>query len=126
MKHIGKRPKIAANLASTTARAFAPRPWIYVDVDNTLLLGSRPNVRLIGWLRARKAEGQTLVLWSARGQEHAQRAARLLGVEELFEAILAKPGEIVDDKGWTWARHVRIADLVQITTEEPDGKEANQ
>lgn len=79
---------------------------IYVDVDGTLLIGkpAKPNLKLLGFLDVKKSEGFELVLWSTQGKAHAENAARLCGREDLFAHILSKPGYIIDDKGWTWAR----------------------
>ena len=80
----------------------APPNWIYVDVDGTLCHA------VIEWCRRQKTErGTRLVLWSSRGQEHARRQAERFGCVDLFEAILSKPGRIVDDMGWGWVRYTR-------------------
>ncbi len=82
---------------------------VAVDVDGTLLKkNGEANLATVDWLRAAKAQGYTLFLWSARGEAHARRAAELCGVTELFCAILAKPGYILDDVGWTWIRFTRV------------------
>jgi|688.fasta_scaffold394350_2 hypothetical protein len=85
-----------------------PPKWIYVDVDGTLSLGGLPNESLLEWLQAKKADGFRLVLWSARGQAHARAAAELFECSELFEAILAKPGYVVDDRAWSWIKWTRV------------------
>jgi ribonucleotide monophosphatase NagD (HAD superfamily) len=77
---------------------------IYVDVDGTLINGVVPNASLVAWLRQRKADGFRLFLWSMRGDEHALAAATLAGCVDVFDAILPKPGHILDDKGWAWIR----------------------
>lgn len=84
-----------------------PKPKvIYVDVDGTLLIGkpAKPNTKLIEFLHTKRSEGFDLVLWSTRGEAHAREAACVCGTTDMFRAILSKPGYIIDDKGWTWAR----------------------
>jgi len=73
--------------------------WVFVDVDGTLC----PDV--VQWCEAKFAAGDRLVLWSARGREHAVRRARELGCEALFFTIVGKPSTLIDDKGWSWIRY---------------------
>lgn len=80
---------------------------IAVDVDGTLLKNGQPNSEIITWLRKAQAQGYTLFLWSARGEEHARRSAERCGVTDMFRVILAKPGTILDDAGWGWIRYTR-------------------
>jgi hypothetical protein len=68
-----------------------PPKVIAVDVDGTLLLAGRPNVRAIAWCRARKASGFSLFLWSMRG--------------DIFDAVIGKPGYVLDDQGPSWSAH---------------------
>jgi hypothetical protein len=49
-----------------------------------------------------------VALWSAAGLDHARAEAARLEVADLFDAILPKPGTIVDDKGWKWAAFTRV------------------
>lgn len=86
---------------------FPRQRTIAVDVDGTLLRGERLNETLVAWLAERKAEGFTLILWSAAGKQHAVEVARQFAVEHLFETIISKPGYVVDDEGWTWTRFTR-------------------
>jgi hydroxymethylpyrimidine pyrophosphatase-like HAD family hydrolase len=92
------------------------RKTIAVDVDGTLIHGSSVNESLIAWLRVRKEEGHELILWSARGREHARRAARVTETESLFDAIISKPGRIVDDLGWSWIKWTQIIHPSRIST----------
>lgn len=79
--------------------------WIACDVDQTLLRDGKPNPAVIAWLRKKHASGHRLILWSARGSEHAQAAAQLCAVVDLFTVIIGKPGLILDDQNWGWIRH---------------------
>ena len=81
---------------------------IAVDVDGTLIVRGEPNLALVNWCRAKKAEGYSIVLWSAAGREHAQQSAALCGATDIFETIIAKPGFIVDDNGWGWIRYSQV------------------
>jgi hydroxymethylpyrimidine pyrophosphatase-like HAD family hydrolase len=87
--------------------SFPIRKVIAVDVDGTLISGFSMNQNLIQWLVIRKNEGHELILWSARGRDHAMNAARITGTEHLFDAIISKPGRIVDDLGWSWVKWTR-------------------
>ena len=81
-----------------------PRPKsIFVDVDGTLISKSgQINTNLIKSLWSWKAKGYQLYLWSMNGSAHANRAVSRCGCEGLFEAVLSKPGVIVDDRGLEW------------------------
>ena len=83
-------------------------PAIAVDVDGTLLVRGACNAAVVRYCEARKAEGAYLILWSARGVEHARAVAAEFGVTDLFDAIIPKPGAIIDDKGWSWVRHTLV------------------
>jgi hydroxymethylpyrimidine pyrophosphatase-like HAD family hydrolase len=87
---------------------FPPSRVIAVDVDGTLHNAGRVNAALVEYCRARKAEGYRLMLWSARGIEHAQRAVDLFGLAGLFDDVVGKPGYIIDDLGWTWIKYTHV------------------
>lgn len=93
-----------------------PPRVIAIDVDGTLLSKSGSvNERVADYARRKKAEGFEVWLWSSRGQEHASNAAELAGLADVFDHILSKPGEIVDDQGWRWIRFTReISDLSEL------------
>ena len=99
-----------------TRKPPPPPRWIYVDVDGTLLIRGQPNEQLIDWLREKHADGFKLVLWSARGRDHARATAEAFGIDNLFEAILSKPGYVVDDRGWRWIAFTRV--LTGVRDEE--------
>ncbi len=93
-----------------------PPRVIAVDVDGTLSLAGKPNLKLIAWLRARKADGYKLHLWSSAGETHARSIAARFGVTALFDLILSKPGFIVDDQGWSWTKYTRVLPIDQMIT----------
>ena len=81
---------------------------IFVDVDGTLIVNGRLNKPLVDRLKRKYADGFALVLWSMRGREHAYTEAAKHGVADLFAFIISKPGEIIDDRGTTWLKGVKI------------------
>lgn len=91
-----------------SGQQYPPQNVIAVDVDGTLHRGGIANMALIEWCRKKRAQGFDLMLWSARGEAHAKKAAGLFGVSDLFSTICSKPGYIVDDKGWSWIKFTRI------------------
>ena len=80
---------------------------IAIDVDGTLFKHGRVNTELVHHIGGWAAEGYEIIIWSARGTAHAQKAAHMLGVEHLCAAIISKPGYIVDDKGWAWTKYTK-------------------
>ena len=86
---------------------------IAVDVDETLIINGQINQGLIDWCISMKAAGYILMLWSARGQTHAERAASYTETETLFDHIISKPGYIVDDKGWNWIKDTKVINPIQ-------------
>ena len=101
------------------SQKYPPSRTIAVDVDGTLLVGSQPNAKLIQWCWQKKEEGFRMMLWSARGKDHAVNAARFCNVMDLFDAIESKPGYIVDDLGWSWIKFTKIISntTMDLTTE---------
>jgi FMN phosphatase YigB (HAD superfamily) len=87
---------------------YPPPKVIAVDVDGTLHTHGSPNARVIAWCRRKKAEGYSMLLWSSRGQAHAEKAAELFGVADIFDHIISKPGFVLDDQGWNWIRFTRV------------------
>ena len=81
---------------------------IAVDVDGTLVVNGQTNERLVSWLVDRKAKGNPIMLWSARGKEYAEAAARQSGTHDLFDQIASKPMVIIDDRGWSWIKHTKV------------------
>ncbi len=75
---------------------------VYVDVDDTLVrtVGERriPMPGTVRHLRALKAEGAELYLWSRGGADYARRSAEELGIASLFAAFLPKPEALLDDE----------------------------
>ena len=88
---------------------YPPTRTIAVDVDGTLKLqNTYLNTPLVNYLKQKKAEGFSLMLWSARGKEYAEQTAKQFGLTDLFEIIIAKPGYIVDDLGWDWIKYTQV------------------
>lgn len=81
---------------------------IYVDVDGTLLLKGQWNLELVEWLKGKHAEGYEIVVWTSRGKAHAELAVEQTGLAGVVSAALAKPGVIVDDRGWGWRTFTRV------------------
>jgi predicted mannosyl-3-phosphoglycerate phosphatase (HAD superfamily) len=80
---------------------------LYVDVDDTLLRGGRIVDPVMAAIDAAMGRGTDVVIWSARGKAHAERAAQMAGLEGRV-ACLCKPDGIIDDRGWSWVRHARV------------------
>jgi hydroxymethylpyrimidine pyrophosphatase-like HAD family hydrolase len=87
---------------------FPPPKVIAVDVDDTLQVRGFPNLRLIEWCREKKRQGYFLMLWSSRGQRHAENYAKKFGVLDIFDLICSKPGYVVDDQGWGWVKYTKV------------------
>lgn len=87
---------------------YRPAKVIAVDVDGTLIVGGEVNKSLVEWCKDKKEQGFCMILWSARGEDHAKKAAKRSKTTDLFDYIHSKPGYIVDDKGWQWTKYTRI------------------
>lgn len=87
-----------------------PGHFIYVDTDETIRVGGKPNNLLIGYLRRLRQlhPDYTIVLWSRAGQEHAKEVATELDLLDIFDYILAKPTWLFDDAGKRWGRNIEI------------------
>jgi hydroxymethylpyrimidine pyrophosphatase-like HAD family hydrolase len=96
---------------------FKPQKMIAVDVDGTIYVNGRANLKLIEWLRRQKSKGFKIMLWSARGEDHAKNAAKVFEIEDLFDIVCSKPGYIVDDMGWQWTKWTK-----RIRTVEEDAE----
>lgn len=90
------------------SNAYPPTQSLFVDVDGTLIQNRALNPQVLAYCRAQKANGLELVLWSARGKEYAKEIAEQFGVAGHFETIISKPGYILDDRGWLWARFTQV------------------
>ena len=103
--------------AGQPVKSLPRQPWIFVDVDGTL------NARVIQYVRSMKANGYHTVLWSARGDDYALAAAERLECADAFDLIISKPGYLIDDQGWGWARYVAVIrspmDVPPIPTPAP-------
>jgi hydroxymethylpyrimidine pyrophosphatase-like HAD family hydrolase len=87
------------------AMRFQVNKAVYVDVDGTLLTGSTVNPLVVEMVRNYKADGFEIVIWSARGAVYARAAAEKAEIANIADAILTKPGLILDDQGWTWTQY---------------------
>ena len=83
--------------------------WAYVDVDGTLLVRHEVNQALVTKLKAMKADGWIICVWSSRGSVYAQAAVIKAGLEEVTDHVLSKPGWICDDQGLGWLEYVRVS-----------------
>jgi predicted mannosyl-3-phosphoglycerate phosphatase (HAD superfamily) len=90
------------------SQKLPPTPCIAVDVDGTLIVNGVPNTRLVEWCAAQRQRGLEMILWSARGRAHALHVAQHIGCQHLFDAVVSKPGYLVDDKGWTWIQYTHV------------------
>jgi len=81
---------------------------IAVDFDGTLYRNGGINERLVEWCRRKRAEGFSLILWSARGQELCERAVTEFKLQDVFNHVISKPGYIVDDWGWRWVKFTKV------------------
>jgi hydroxymethylpyrimidine pyrophosphatase-like HAD family hydrolase len=83
------------------------RRAVFVDVDGTLIDNrGKVNWGLIGKIKDRQGEAD-FILWSAQGAAYARGVAESLKVFDLFDAVLGKPTDIVDDKGMQWLKYVK-------------------
>jgi len=94
---------------------------VFIDVDGTLVIGDRVNDALVAWIREKHQQGVPLVLWSARGERYARQVAERLGIADLFDHILSKPGYVIDDLQWSWIRFTRVIDLGTLTVDGDGG-----
>ena len=99
------------------AQKFAPTRTIGVDVDGTLHTDGRLNRSVVAFCEKQKAAGFRIMLWSARGKEHAQAAADRLGVSHLFDDIVSKPGYVLDDPGWSWIKYTKVITTLAVDPE---------
>ncbi len=81
---------------------------IYIDVDDTLILSkcgellsetSTINYALIDKIKKWKEKGRSIIVWTSNsaGVEHARKAVKRCGIEDLVDLCLPKPHTIVDD-----------------------------
>ena len=80
---------------------------ICVDIDNTLIYKNELNQELVIWLKEQKKNNYDLILWSMQGRQYAEKVANKYNLQNLFNAIIGKPGFIIDDLGWSWTRHTK-------------------
>lgn len=93
---------------------YPPPKVIAVDVDGTLLINGKIDRKLVDWCRRKKLDGFYIILWSARGMQHAIDVSRDGNIVDVFDTIISKPGYIVDDKGWQWIKYTKVINKFQI------------
>ena len=86
---------------------FPASKCVAIDVDNTLVINNKLTVSVVEFARLKKNEGFDVILWSAKGREHAEKQARRFHIEDCFTAIISKPGYIIDDLGWSWIKFTK-------------------
>lgn len=100
---------------------YPPTNCVAVDVDGTLHRHGLPNKAVIAWVEQCRAKGMFIILWSARGKEHAEKVAASFGCAHLFDVIIPKPGHILDDVGWGWIKYTHVVrNLSKTPTPEAD------
>ena len=56
-----------------------------------------PNPLIVDYLKQKKKEGFTIVLWSIGGVEHCKWAAELCRIHDIVDHYIAKPSILIDD-----------------------------
>lgn len=86
---------------------------VFVDVDDTLVrsAGTKriPIPAVVNYVKALKASGAILYLWSSGGAVYARSSAAELGLSECFVDFLPKPHVIIDDQPvheWRDCKHL--------------------
>jgi FMN phosphatase YigB (HAD superfamily) len=86
---------------------------VFVDVDDTLIrtVGTKriPMPAVVDAVKALKAQGVALCLWSSGGADYARESAAELGLSDCFDAYLTNPDVYIDDQAvgeWRYCRHV--------------------
>lgn len=84
--------------------------FIYVDTDETVKIGNKPNMLLIGYLRRLRQlhPEYTIVLWSAAGQKHAMDVATEFDILDVFDYVLSKPTWLFDDLEDEWDKNIKV------------------
>lgn len=100
------------NLSQRKQQKYSLAKVVAVDVDGTLLIDGEINQKLAEWCNERKKEGFCLMLWSARGKDHADNICRKAGLDDTFDYVISKPAYIVDDKGWLWTKYTKVINPV--------------
>ncbi|HJR74270.1 MAG TPA: hypothetical protein VJ806_11600 [Luteimonas sp.] len=89
------------------------RKIVFVDIDDTLVrsAGSKriPIPSVVSRVRALKAEGAEVFLWSTGGADYCKATAGELGLADCIAGCLPKPTVYIDDQpvgDWRDCRHV--------------------
>ena len=99
---------------------FHPPHCIAIDVDDTLIGRDGLDLGVVAFIEAKREEGMEVMLWSMRGRAYARAVAEKHRVAHLFDAIISKPGWILDDQGWQWVAKTRVVPL-DMARGEGDG-----
>jgi len=75
---------------------------LFVDVDRTLIVWEEgciwhPHKEHLALIEQFWYQNHGIVVWSAGGVEWAEKAVRLLGIEDKVDLIISKPDWYVDD-----------------------------
>ena len=88
---------------------YPERKTIYVDVDGTLLIKDRINIRLVAYIKRMKQSGYEVNIWSMRGKKYAEKWCIRAGLKYYITHCLGKPGMIIDDEGWSWTKNCKVS-----------------
>lgn len=71
---------------------------IYIeDVYLKQMLPALPHKRNIDLLKRKKAQGRTVVVWSAGGTLHAKMVVEALKLQKYVDVVMCKPTHYIDD-----------------------------
>tara|TARA_R110002012_G_scaffold88308_2_gene217649 strand:- start:1186 stop:1509 length:324 start_codon:yes stop_codon:yes gene_type:complete len=104
-------------LSARKKSKYSLKKVIAVDVDDTLLINGEINQNLSQWCLDRKTEGFCLILWSARGEDHAIDTCKKAGLNNVFDYVISKPSYVVDDKGWEWTKYTKVINPAELNTQ---------
>jgi hydroxymethylpyrimidine pyrophosphatase-like HAD family hydrolase len=89
-------------------RKFPLQNVVAIDIDGTLRINGEVNAKLLAWIKEKREDGTSFMLWSMRGAAYAKEFAENNQIASLFDVICGKPGYIVDDKGWSWIKWTKV------------------
>lgn len=86
---------------------FPPPQCLAVDVDHTLVHQGVVSKWVVDKIIDANSKGLDVILWSMRGREYAEGAARYAGISDLVICV-SKPGFVIDDQGLQWTKTCRV------------------